>query len=66
MNFISNLADIARSEGDPKVLTTGPSSLTAADKLGRALGWFSLGLGLTELVAPGRLIKALVGQAIVE
>jgi hypothetical protein len=56
MNYISN---IARSEGDPKVLRSGPSSLTAADSLGKALGWFSLGLGLVELLAPHRITRAL-------
>jgi len=34
-------------------------SLTTADRLARGLGWFSLGLGLVELVAPGRLARAL-------
>jgi hypothetical protein len=57
---IANLAGkIARSEGDPKLISTGPSSLGAADKLGRALGWFSFGLGLAELIAPGRITAAL-------
>lgn len=59
MNFASNLAKIARSEGDPKVLSTGPSSLTSADRLGRALGWFSLGLGLMEIFAPRTVTRAL-------
>jgi len=49
MNYVANLT---RSEGDPKVLQSGPSSLTSADSLARALGWFSLGLGLVELFAP--------------
>jgi hypothetical protein len=56
MTYISN---IARSEGDPKVLRSGPSSLTAPDRLGKALGWFSLGLGLIELLAPDRITRAL-------
>jgi len=56
MNYISN---IARSEGDPKVLRSGLSSLTAPDRLGKALGWFSLGLGLVELLAPHRITRAL-------
>ena len=56
MTYISN---IARSEGDPKVLRSGPSSLGASDQLAKALGWFSLGLGLTELLAPGRITRAL-------
>ena len=56
MTYISN---IARSEGDPKVLRSGPSSLGASDRLAKALGWFSLGLGLTELIAPGAITRAL-------
>lgn len=28
-------------------------------KLARALGWFSIGLGVAELVAPGKLTRAL-------
>ena len=54
--YISN---IARSEGDPKILRSGPSSLGAADRLAKALGWFSIGLGLTELIAPERITRAL-------
>src|SRR5690349_14311617 len=53
------LSNIARSEGDPKVLRSGPSSLGASDRLGRALGWFSIGLGLAELLAPRRITRAL-------
>jgi hypothetical protein len=34
-------------------------SLTTADRVARGLGWFSLGLGLVELVAPGRLARTL-------
>jgi hypothetical protein len=53
------ISNIFRSEGDPKVLRSGPSSLTAPDRLGKALGWFSLGLGLVELFAPHRMTRAL-------
>ena len=56
MTYLSN---IARSEGDPKVLRSGPSSLGTSDQLAKALGWFSLGLGLTELIAPGSITRAL-------
>ena len=56
MTYISN---IVRTEGDPKVLRSGPSSLTAPDRLGKMLGWFSLGLGLIELIAPHRITRAL-------
>lgn len=60
MNIATNFTQkIARSPGDPRVLSTGPSSMGTSDRLARALGWFSLGLGLAELVAPGRLTRAL-------
>jgi hypothetical protein len=59
MSIASNIANIARSEGDPKVLSTGPSSLPSVDRLGRALGWFSLGLGLMEMVSPRTVTRAL-------
>ncbi|WP_114943879.1 hypothetical protein [Microvirga calopogonii] len=54
--YISN---IARSKGDPKVLRSGPSSLGGADRLAKALGWYSIGLGLAELIAPERFTRAL-------
>jgi hypothetical protein len=56
MHYLSN---ITRSEGDPKVIQSGPSSLGTADIVSRALGWFSLGLGLAELLAPRRITNAL-------
>jgi hypothetical protein len=34
-------------------------SFTTTDRVARGLGWFSLGLGLAELVAPGKLGRAL-------
>ena len=52
--YISN---IARSKGDPKVLHTGPSSLAPADRMAKALGWFSIALGLTELIAAKRITR---------
>jgi hypothetical protein len=60
MSFLlSKTSDIARSPGDPKVIDTGPSSLKPADKFGRALGWVSFGLGLTELLSPKTITRAL-------
>jgi len=56
MAFLSN---IARSEGDPKVISTGPSSLGPSDSMARSLGWFSLGLGLAELLAAPSLARFL-------
>jgi hypothetical protein len=59
MTYITSISNIARSQGDPKVLSSGPSSLDTTDRLARGLGWFSIGLGLTELLAPRALTRAL-------
>ena len=60
MSFmLSQVSNISRSPGDPKVIETGPSSLKPVDRFGRALGWFSIGLGLTELLAAPKLTRAL-------
>ncbi|EWY42604.1 hypothetical protein N825_01610 [Skermanella stibiiresistens SB22] len=56
MNYLSN---IARSEGDPKVIRSGPSSLGSSDRLAKGLGWFSIGLGLAGLIAPRRITRSL-------
>lgn len=56
---LTNLSGVARSEGDPRVEQRGPSSLKTPDRLARALGWFSIGLGIAELAAPGRIARAL-------
>ena len=34
-----HFSNLVRSKGDPKIISTGPSSLTAADRLARGLGW---------------------------
>jgi hypothetical protein len=54
-----HVSNIARSKGDPKVLHSGPSSLAAADRMAKALGWFSIALGVTELIAAKRITRAL-------
>lgn len=59
MNLLTKAAGVARSEGDPRVLKSGPSSLGAPDRLARGLGWFSLGLGLSQLLAARRYTHAL-------
>jgi hypothetical protein len=58
---VTYISNISRSENDPKVLRTGPSSLGTADQLGRALGWFGIGLGVVELLAP-RIITGALGM----
>ena len=60
MTSLANITHrIARSQGDPQLIRSGPSSLSSSDKLARALGWFSIGLGLAEIVAPERFTRAL-------
>lgn len=42
------------------LVTSRPDrSLTKTDRVARGLGWFSLALGVAEIVAPGRLARAL-------
>jgi hypothetical protein len=56
---VTNLTQVARSKGDPRIERKGPSSLPAADRLARALGWLSIGLGVAELLAPGRIARTI-------
>lgn len=56
MAFLTNSS---RSEGDPKVISSGPSSLSSSDRLARNLGWFSIGLGIVELLAAEKITGAL-------
>lgn len=50
---------IARTPGDPRVIESGPSSIKPIDRAGRALGWFSLGLGAVELFSPRTVTRTL-------
>lgn len=56
---LTQFSGIARSKGDPRVQHKGHSSLTESDRLARALGWFSVGLGVTEVMAPGWIARVL-------
>jgi hypothetical protein len=56
MNYLAN---VLRSKGDPQIVESGVSSLTPADNLARSLGWFSIGLGLTEIFAASKIARAL-------
>jgi hypothetical protein len=56
---ITNLTHIARSEGDPLVQSKGPSTRNQADRLAYMLGWFSIGLGIAEIVAPRQIARSL-------
>lgn len=46
-------------EGDPKILKKGHGSLSAVDRTAKALGWFSIGLGLAEMLAPRAVTRTL-------
>ena len=54
-----HLSNIVRSKGDPKLVEGGPSLKRPQDQLARALGWFSVGLGIMEFVAPRRVTETL-------
>src|SRR3954469_24515394 len=57
--MMEKFSNVARSQGDPKVISTGPSSFGASDRMARNLGWFSLALGALEIFAPERITRAL-------
>lgn len=59
MNVMTNMTQLARAPGDPQVLKSGPSSLGGAARLAHVLGWISYGLGIAELMAAPRIVKAL-------
>jgi len=54
-----HFSNIVRTKGDPKIVEGGPSLKRPEDQLARALGWFSIGLGVVELFAPRRVTKTL-------
>lgn len=57
--MMSRMFNIARSEGDPRVISSGRSSLRAEDRMARHLGWLSIGLGVVELFGARRMARAL-------
>lgn len=59
MTLLTKATDMARFPGDPTVVKTGPSSRAVPDRMAYALGWFSIGLGLAELLATRQLTRAL-------
>jgi hypothetical protein len=58
MSFLlSKASELVRDPADPRAVETGESSLKGVDKLGRALGWASFGLGALELFSPKTLTR---------
>jgi hypothetical protein len=56
---VNYTANISRYAGDPRILSSGPSSLTASDRTARCRGWFSIALGAIELAAPRSVARFL-------
>jgi hypothetical protein len=54
-----HFSNIVRTKGDPKIVEGGASLKQPVDQLARALGWFSIGLGVVELFAPRRVTETL-------
>ena len=54
-----HVSNIVRTKGDPKLIEGGPSLKRPEDQLARALGWFSIGLGVVEFFAPRRVTETL-------
>lgn len=59
MALLAFIADHTRSPGDPKIIKTGPSARPVSDETARALGWFSIVLGIAELTSPHILTRML-------
>jgi hypothetical protein len=56
---MASITNLVRSKGDPKIVETGPSSVYPEDRLAKSLGWFSIGLGLLEIIAASKVTRAL-------
>jgi hypothetical protein len=56
---VAYIGNIVRDPGDPKIISSGRSSMSGSDRLAKGLGWFSLALGLVEMLAPRRLARVL-------
>jgi hypothetical protein len=54
-----HFSNIARSKGDPKIVERGSSLARPEDRMARALGWFSIGLGAMQLFSPRRVTRTL-------
>ena len=59
MNVLTKASNLVRAEGDPRVIRSGHSSLRGVDQLARALGWFSIALGVSQVLAARRYSRAL-------
>jgi hypothetical protein len=56
---MTTVGNFSRSKSDPKILQTGPSSLTGVDRLAKSMAWFGIGLGALELIGAKRMARFL-------
>lgn len=59
MNMLRKLGNFSRRPSDPKIVKSGPKALAPSDMVARKLGWFSIALGMVELIASERIARAL-------
>ncbi|TIM80731.1 MAG: hypothetical protein E5Y60_02430 [Mesorhizobium sp.] len=59
MNMLSKFGNLSRWPSDPRVVKSGPKALAPSDLVARKLGWFSIALGIAELIASERIARAL-------
>lgn len=57
MSMATRLSNEVRWPGDPRVISSGPSTLTGTDRTAHALGWFSIALGVSELLFARRYAR---------
>jgi hypothetical protein len=59
MSVHTRMSRAARWSSDPVVQASGPSALPRTDRMARGLGWFSIALGIAELLAPRSIARHL-------
>lgn len=59
MSILNPIASLTHAKNNPRVIESGPSSLSALDSAAKGLGWFGLALGFTQLLAPRILTRRL-------
>ncbi|WP_353682539.1 hypothetical protein [Mesorhizobium sp.] len=57
--MLSKFGNLSRWPSDPRVVKSGPKALAPSDMVARKLGWFSIALGMVELIASERIARAL-------
>ena len=55
---MKHIANALQRSDNPRVIETGPSSLSNTDRLARNLGWFSIGLGIADGTVHFDIVKS--------